>query len=207
VVSYSDVKGGEAQAYVEEGCTLDWGIGNIEDDPLFVDPDGPDDDPDTWEDNDYHLSPGSPSIDTGTNGALPPDVADLNTNGDTDEPIPLDMDGNLRIVDGDDNGEPVVDMGAYEYAAGCPYIYDFDGSCFVDVADLGLFAACWLLSTGEAGWNENDCADKDFDCSGTVDATDLGLFAGAWQKWDYEFDPADYPECRTCGVDGIIICP
>jgi len=91
-------------------------------------------------------------------------------------------------------------------APGCPYIYDLDGSCFVDATDLGLFAACWLLSEGADGWDENACADKDFDCSGTVNATDLGLFAGAWLKWDYDVDPADYPACRPCGPTGII-CP
>jgi unsaturated chondroitin disaccharide hydrolase len=39
--------------------------GNISINPLFVDPNGPDDDPNTWEDNDYHLSSYSPCIDAG----------------------------------------------------------------------------------------------------------------------------------------------
>jgi len=163
--------------------------GNIDADPLFVDTNGPDDTPGTVDDN-LRLLPDSPCIDAGTNGAA----------------FGTDLEGNPRIVDGDDDGEPVVDMGAYEYAPGCPYIYDLDGSCFVDATDLGLFAACWLLSEGADGWDENECADKDFDCSGTVDAADLGLFAGAWLKWDYDVDPADYPECRPCGAGGII-CP
>jgi len=329
---------------IDYSCVQGWtgqmgGAGNIDADPLFVDSDGPDDDPDTWDDNDYHLSAGSPCIDAGSNGALPPDAADLNTNGDTDELIPFDLDGNPRVIDGGWDLQAIVDMGAYEYQAdcndngvydrddiaagtsddcntngfadecelqggdcnsngvpdecdllgghdccdtthgpgcsnpairdcvcaidpyccevywdrlcveemadegcfncqvdndcntnsipdecdisagtsadtdtngipdeceGCPYIYDLDGSCFVDAADLGLFAACWLLSDGEDGWDENECADKDFDCSGTVDATDLGLFAGAWLKSSDEFNPADYPECRAC--EGEIVC-
>ncbi|MFH1420205.1 MAG: right-handed parallel beta-helix repeat-containing protein [Planctomycetota bacterium] len=52
-MTYCDVQGG-------------WtGDGNIDADPLFVDPDGPDGDPATWEDNDYHLAANSPCIDAG----------------------------------------------------------------------------------------------------------------------------------------------
>jgi hypothetical protein len=76
-VLYCDVQGGFV------------GWGNIDADPLFVDPDGPDDDPNTWEDNDYRLSPGSPCIDAGDNRAVPLDVADLDGDGYTDERIPL----------------------------------------------------------------------------------------------------------------------
>ena len=80
------------------GPVRSWVGGN---DPGFVDADGPDDDPWTWEDNDYHLAAGSPCIDKGENqdwmwGAV-------------------DLDGNERIIDGDEDGSNVVDMGAYEY--------------------------------------------------------------------------------------------
>jgi len=126
---------------------------------------------------------------------VPPSVYDCNDNGVLDE---CDISAGTS-EDADSNGVP-------DECEGCPYIYDLDNSCFVDAADLGLFAACWLLSEGADGWEENDCADKDFDCSGTVDATDLGLFAGAWLKSSDEFNPADYPECRVCGPAGII-CP
>jgi hypothetical protein len=37
-VSYSDVRGGVSATYVEQGCTLQWGAGNIDADPLFADP-------------------------------------------------------------------------------------------------------------------------------------------------------------------------
>ncbi len=57
-VSYSDVEGGEADAYVEEGCTLNWGNGNIDDDPLFVNAGG----------RDFHLQDVSPCIGTGEGG-------------------------------------------------------------------------------------------------------------------------------------------
>ena len=50
-VSYSDVEGGNGAAYVEEGCTLNWLEGNIDEDPLFVG------------EGNYHLTGESPCID------------------------------------------------------------------------------------------------------------------------------------------------
>jgi hypothetical protein len=70
-------------------------------DPGFVDADGPDDNASTWEDNDYHLTAGSPCVDKGRNGDWMWGAVDL--------------DGNERIIDGDEDGSDVVDMGAYEY--------------------------------------------------------------------------------------------
>ena len=87
--TYCDIQGG-------------WeGEGNIDEDPLFVDPDGPDDDPATWEDNDYHLAAGSPCIDAGD-----PEFVPL--------PGEADMDGQMRVWDGDGDGVAIVDMGADE---------------------------------------------------------------------------------------------
>jgi parallel beta-helix repeat protein len=60
-ISYSNVEGGEAGAHVEAGCTLNWGTGNINSDPLFVNVDNAD----------YHLSSNSPCIDEGTNEEAP----------------------------------------------------------------------------------------------------------------------------------------
>lgn len=36
-IEYSDVKGGYAAAFVDTGCTLDWGVGMIVKNPMFVD--------------------------------------------------------------------------------------------------------------------------------------------------------------------------
>jgi len=138
---------------------------------------------------------------------------DCNTNGvadDLDITAGTSLDCNANVIpdecdiasgsstDANSNGVP-------DECENCPYIYDLSGDCFADSTDLGLFAACWLLSEGDVGWDGNACADKDFDCSGVVDATDLGLFAGAWLKAHDEIDPANYPECRTC--QGDIVCP
>ena len=95
-VSYSDVQGGEQDIYVGPGCTLMWGAGNIDADPLFVDP-GYWDDNEVWVEGDYHLLPDSPCIDAG----------DPNHPYDPNE---TDLDGKPRIINGR------IDMGAYEYS-------------------------------------------------------------------------------------------
>ena len=97
VVSHSNVAGGEDGVHVDGGCSLDWGDGNIDADPLlaFVD--------------DGHLLPGSPCIDAGTDappGGLPA----------------TDADGNPRSLDGDGDTVAVPDMGAYEYNSQVPSI-------------------------------------------------------------------------------------
>jgi hypothetical protein len=55
-------------------CIQSWtggGTGNISSDPLFADINGTDNDPKTCEDNDYHLSPNSPCINTATTEGAP----------------------------------------------------------------------------------------------------------------------------------------
>ncbi|MBW2149900.1 MAG: right-handed parallel beta-helix repeat-containing protein, partial [Deltaproteobacteria bacterium] len=54
-VMYCDVDGGSAGVSVATSCTLNWGEGNINANPLFIDPTN----------DDYHLLPSSPCIDSG----------------------------------------------------------------------------------------------------------------------------------------------
>ncbi|MHC4498099.1 MAG: right-handed parallel beta-helix repeat-containing protein, partial [Planctomycetota bacterium] len=99
-------------------CIQGWtgslgGIDNIGTDPCFVEP-GYFDTNGVWIEGDYHLLPGSPCIDAGDNNSVPADTTDLDGDGDTNEPMPFDLDGNARIVDGDNDNNAMVDIGAYE---------------------------------------------------------------------------------------------
>ena len=55
-INYSEIKGGETGIITSDRGTVTWGEGNIDTDPLFVDP----------ENGDYRLQAGSPGIDAGT---------------------------------------------------------------------------------------------------------------------------------------------
>ncbi len=120
--------GGFGTFEINYSCVEGWtglygGIANFGDDPMFVDPDGPDDILGT-EDDDLHLLPGSPYIDAGDNTALPLDLLDLDNDGFTDlEPLPIDLDDAQRFFDDPDTGDtgngepPIVDRGPYEFGA------------------------------------------------------------------------------------------
>jgi hypothetical protein len=69
----------------------------------------------------FSLMTGSPCIDAGDNTAVPPDVLDLDGDGDTNELTPVDLSGQARFRDDPatpDSGNgspPIVDIGAYEF--------------------------------------------------------------------------------------------
>ena len=87
---------------VTYSCIQNWsggGTGNTNDNPNFMDPDGPDNNPGAYADNDYRLKPNSPCVDAGDNRAWMVTAVDL--------------DGNPRILNG--RYSDTVDIGAYEY--------------------------------------------------------------------------------------------
>ncbi|MBU0641220.1 MAG: right-handed parallel beta-helix repeat-containing protein [Planctomycetes bacterium] len=102
VVTYCDVQGGGP------------GEGNINADPLFVDPDN----------DDYHLAAGSPCIDTGDPAFVP-------------QPGETDIDGEMRVWDGDNDDEARVDMGADEFGSFRYGDLNCDGA--IDTFDIDPF--------------------------------------------------------------------
>ena len=102
---------------VLQAATLDLGMNLVIDaDPLFVnaaDPDGSDNLFGTADDG-FRLQAGSPAIGEGDAGFLPEDTYDLDNDGDTNEPLPLDRAGFLRVQDGS------LDLGAYEFGDSMP---------------------------------------------------------------------------------------
>ena len=149
-VIYSDVQGGYP------------GTGNIDADPMFKDPNGPDNILGTADDN-LQLAYNSPCIDAGDNTAVPADTADLDGDGDTSERIPLDLAGHARFTDDPltvDTGvaDPpdypaVVDMGAYERYEFCgdpsqALKGDLNLDCYIDLLDFGILCCNWLNYVG-----------------------------------------------------------
>jgi hypothetical protein len=94
--------------------------------------------------NDLRLAATSPCIDVGDSNALPADTLDLDGDGDVNEQIPFDMDGNPRIV-----GQ-AVDMGAYEsQALRIVYVDATDGETGnTALAAGGVFTAVDVGTTG-----------------------------------------------------------
>jgi hypothetical protein len=153
------------------------GYGNIDFDPMFVDP----------ENGDFRLQAGSPCTDAGANTALPLDTFDVDEDGNTIERFPLDLDGNPRFVDDPDREDtglgtpPIVDMGAYEIqSASCAADIDDDGD--VGTSDLLALLGAWGECPPPCPW--------DFNGDGVVDDLDQELL---WDHWGPCPDPPD--EC------------
>lgn len=193
-------------------CTVQNGYGgegNIDLNPLFVDPDS----------GDYHLGAGSPCIDAASNDEVPPDDTDLDGDGDLMEPLPLDLDGSDRFVDdpaAPDTGlgePPLVDMGACEYQPEdglelelpmdigprkCPNRLDRRWNGFLKVA---------LLGTDEFDVSEVDLSTlaigRADGVGGSVEPC-LGRPGPAPRYRDVTTPPAEPCECEVLPRDGII---
>jgi len=148
----------EASYSCIEGWTAG-GEGNIADNPLFVDPDGPDGDIKTYADNDYHLRPDSPCVDAGTHKMVTPP----NT----------DVDGEWRPF-----GEE-IDIGADECV-------DADRDGLPDYWEVNWFGMLWLeaeddadadgLSNGQEFLRGTNPQNRDTDSDGKSDGDEV--FAG-----------------------------
>ncbi|MHC4658337.1 MAG: S8 family serine peptidase [Planctomycetota bacterium] len=163
-VSYSDVEGKQSGAKVDDGCTLNWGTGNINADPLFV----------TGALGNYYLSQtaagqsqNSPCVDAGSDDASFFGMTSYTTR--TDEVF--------------DKG--AVDMG-YHYPLSLRYepcrFCDLFRDGFIDFYDYAVFALHWL----DEGCSDVDdwCGGADFTFDASVDYNDLGFFAACWLLGD-----------------------
>jgi len=140
VVTYCDVQGGYA------------GTGNINSNPLFVEPDN----------DDFRVQSSSPCIDAGDPNFVP-------TPGETD------LDGNQRVWDGNGDGTAIVDMGAYEF--GSPAYGDLHCDGELDFGDLNPFV---LALTSWGGYQEQypncDIMLADINGDGYVRFADINPF-------------------------------
>ena len=91
ILSHSNISGGIQGIQINDTDILTDAGGNINSDPMFTET--------------FQLKPESPCIDAGINDSV---------NSVTD------LKGELRIIDGDVDGNDIVDMGAYEYNPSCP---------------------------------------------------------------------------------------
>jgi hypothetical protein len=170
-VDYSDIQGGWTGA---------GGAGNINLDPRFIDPDGPDDIPGNEDDN-LRLLTGSPCIDAGDNSVV------------TEQ---TDLDGNPRIVDGDGDCIAVVDMGAYEYQ---PEDCNANGSHdLCDIAE-GTSQDCNMNGVPDECESLVGCQD-DWDCDGVLDMDDVCLCTPCFAAVDAEGRPEGDID-KDCDVD------
>lgn len=175
------------------------GTNNITFDPMFVDTTSSD--PNLW---DYHFLLESLCIDAGDNLVVDPNSTDL--------------DGNDRIIDGDEGGESVVDMGAYEFD--WLYLGDFAGGCDVDWRDFSVLMGSWqmddpsidiapylepdgVIDLGEllllaTHWLEQNII-ADFTKDGRVDLQDLAILHQYWLQDNPSTDIAPFGN-----ADGVI---
>jgi len=145
------------------------GTGNIEADPIFLDPDN----------EDYHLRFDSPCIDLGHNPW--PNLLPLK-----------DLEGNVRQIDGNNDGRVNVDIGAYEYGtvetpliSARPEEFEFTvvandpnpHSQVISIWNIGLDALSWQI-VEDCPWldvspNMGYSTGEIDEVTLTVDVTDL----------------------------------
>jgi hypothetical protein len=145
LISYCDIAGCGGSDAWDSSFGTDGG-GNIDDDPQFKDPDGPDNISGTKDDN-LRLAYCSPCIDAADSNSLPADIT-------------TDLDGKSRFLDhhyAADTGTgtpPIVDMGAYENGENSEDILpivmkgDLNMDCYINLYDLAIMTLNWLEYLG-----------------------------------------------------------
>ena len=156
-ISNCDIAGcGSSGTSWDTSMGIDGG-GNIDDDPLLVDPNGVDGIVGTKDDN-LRLRSDSPCVDMGDSAVVV---------------VESDFDGHVRILDGNCDGASIVDMGAYEYK---PLQGDANDNCEVDMTDLHDLSELWLEI------NCSPCEGADLNLDGGVTLIDFSILAVDWLK-------------------------
>jgi len=135
-ISYSNIDGGQAGINVEDSCTLDWDVGNIDVDPLFGDPDN----------GDYHLKSQAGRWDLESQTWLQDDVTSPCIDaGDPMSPIGWELFPNGGFVNMGAYGGTSEASKSYFGEPVCETIVagDINGDCKVNRADLEIMALHW----------------------------------------------------------------
>jgi predicted outer membrane repeat protein len=134
-VFYNDIQGGQSNVYVSPQCTLNWGPGNIDADPYFVNPDA----------NDFHLKS------QGGRWTAQGWVTDMMTSpcidaGDPDSPIGLEPFPNGGRVNIGTYGGTEQASKSYFGTTPCQTIMagDINGDCKINFMDFVILADHWL---------------------------------------------------------------
>jgi hypothetical protein len=136
-IMYSDVAGGQTSVSVESGSTLHWGDGNIDADPLLVDP----------ANGDYHLKSQAGRWDPNSQAWVQDDVTSPCIDaGDPMSPIGLEPFPNGGFVNMGVYGGTAEASKSYFGEPVCETIVagDINGDCKVDLADFAFMALHWL---------------------------------------------------------------
>jgi predicted outer membrane repeat protein len=191
-VSFSDLQGGASGVYVEEGCTLNWDVGNMDVDPCFASPGywadpgnptiplEPNDPKAIWVDGDYHLRSHGWRWDTVRERWDYDDVTSRCIDaGNPGSPLKEEL---LCIPDDPDNlwGQNLrINMGAYggtAEAGMAPYgwalLSDLTNDGIVDTHDLLHWPQHWLSSRSEL--------PSDLNRNHIVNMFDFALLAQDW---------------------------
>ncbi|UCE61414.1 MAG: hypothetical protein JSU63_06630 [Phycisphaerales bacterium] len=199
---YSNIGRDPGDIYVWAGNSYVSGMGNMDNGAQFVDFDGPDDDPDTWQDNDYHVLHESPCVD-----AADPDLAVPGRTWDVDtEPRPF---GCAADIGADESWDP-CDAFRDGEGAGSGVFNDCNSNCVADECELGANDCngnsapdeCDLSSGASNDCNANGIPDEcDGDCNGNGLADECDLAAATSNDCNANQIP---DECEgDCNSNGL----